>query len=123
MKILKKKFLVRLSILSCLLLFALSGYTFASWSQGEFEYKVSQVLDIATNNSSRAYTTAFSQFINSNVYNEYKNQIPFDEYDNLWFCIDTSYGIRIRLLNANTTFYVNNSQHLVNNSALTYYEM
>ena len=79
----KKKFLVRLSILSCLLLFALSDYTFASLSVGEVEQYWSQTYNYM---SSGAQRNVINGVFNSNAWLENRNNIPFDNYDSLIIC-------------------------------------
>ena len=103
----KKKFIVSFAILSYLLLLVFSGCTFANWSQGEFERYCKQCYisyDNANNND--FYINWFTNFISSSVYNQYKDSIPFDQYDSLLLRNGNNDTVTLMLFNSGTTLSV-----------------
>ena len=117
----KKKYLSILSIFSLVLLFILSGTCYANWSAGEFERVGLQASKCYYDDhpNSLVYTW-FSNFINSNAYQQYKDQIPFDQYDSMFIRYGTGSKVGIFLFSNNATFTVDSSGYFISNNTFTF---
>ena len=115
----KKKFLMRLSILSFLLLFVLSGYTFAAYSEDEVLRMGYQIFNQVDNDySGFSYSNWFYQCVNSNAYLQVHNDLPFDTSNFIAFVRMPDDEFRFYFSDTDSTFYVNSDNQFRTNSTV-----